>query len=232
MLLPLTLLLLSVSLPSQNQKATGQDSKPEEKTESSCVIVKRMGPADEITSRLYAFGIRGKQFQYIEGTFPKGVSFHGRLTDHDVRKIMDKGGKVRILEPKYTQSDLEITRKSCSDSEQIRNDVATPSGKESPQPNEKVQNPGEKSIPADHPAETSTTGVSMPFATLSVSSSPDGADIYADGEFVGNAPANLKLSSGKHAIKLTMAGYKDWSREITAQAGSEAHLTANLDKQE
>jgi hypothetical protein len=61
---------------------------------------------------------------------------------------------------------------------------------------------------------------------------PDGADTYADGEFVGNAPANLKLSNGKHTIKLTKTGYKDWSREITAQSGSEAHLTANLDKQE
>ena len=28
-----------------------------------CVILKRMGPADEVTSHLYSFGIRGKQFQ-------------------------------------------------------------------------------------------------------------------------------------------------------------------------
>jgi len=49
--------------------------------------------------------------------------------------------------------------------------------------------------------------------------------------FVGSAPATLKLSVGKHTIKATMAGFKDWSREITALAGSEAHLTASLDKQ-
>lgn len=35
--------------------------------QASCVIVKRMGPADQVTSRLYSFGIRGKQFQYVEG---------------------------------------------------------------------------------------------------------------------------------------------------------------------
>ena len=96
------------TLPSQQDPTpTVQDSKPGAKTEDSCVIVKRMGPADEITSHLYSFGIRGKQFQYIEGTFPKGTKFHGRLTDNDVRHILEKGGKVRILEPKYSQSDLD-----------------------------------------------------------------------------------------------------------------------------
>jgi hypothetical protein len=56
-------------------------------TGSTCVILKRMGPADQITSHLYAFGLRGKQFQYVEGELPKGVKFHGRLTDHDVRAV-------------------------------------------------------------------------------------------------------------------------------------------------
>lgn len=58
---------------------------------SNCVILKRMGPADQITSHLYAYGIRGKQFQFVEGQLPPGVSFHGRLTDHDVRKIQREG---------------------------------------------------------------------------------------------------------------------------------------------
>jgi hypothetical protein len=66
--------------------------------------------------------------------------------------------------------------------------------------------------------------------TVEIKSTPDGADISVDDAFVGNAPATLKLSSGKHTIKVTMAGFKDWSRDITALAGSEAHLTANLEK--
>jgi hypothetical protein len=64
-----------------------------------CVILKRMGPADEITSHLYSFGIRGKQFQYVEGDFPPGVKFHGRLTDNDVRNIKTHNGNVAIVEP-------------------------------------------------------------------------------------------------------------------------------------
>jgi hypothetical protein len=80
---------------------------------STCVILKRMGPADQITSHLYAFGVRGKQFQYVEGNLPNGVTFHGRLTDHDVRIIQDHGGRVQMLEPKYSVADLEEARKGC-----------------------------------------------------------------------------------------------------------------------
>jgi hypothetical protein len=79
----------------------------------ACLILKRMGPADQITSHLYAFGLRGKQFQYVEGDLPKGVKFHGRLTDHDVRLVQDHGGKVLILEPKYNVADLEEARRGC-----------------------------------------------------------------------------------------------------------------------
>src|ERR1700683_4018174 len=81
--------------------AVAQDS-----GQKSCVILKRMGPADEVTSHLYSFGNRGKQFQFVEGNFPKGMKFHGRLTDHDVQQIMDKGGKVSILEKDYKHEDL------------------------------------------------------------------------------------------------------------------------------
>jgi hypothetical protein len=66
--------------------------------------------------------------------------------------------------------------------------------------------------------------------TVSLTTAPEGAEVYADGQFYGNAPATLKLTPGKHAITVKMAGFRDWSREISADTGSEAHLTANLEK--
>lgn len=104
----------SVTSIAGSANAPAEVSIPEKKgLGTACVILKRMGPADQITSHLYAFGLRGKQFQYVEGDLPKGVKFHGRLTDHDVRLVQDHGGKVLILEPKYSVGDLEEARKGC-----------------------------------------------------------------------------------------------------------------------
>jgi hypothetical protein len=66
--------------------------------------------------------------------------------------------------------------------------------------------------------------------SLEVKSSPDGAEIYSDGAFVGNTPSTLKVSPGLHTIRVTRSGYKEWSRDITIQAGSDAHLLATLEK--
>jgi hypothetical protein len=63
-----------------------------------------------------------------------------------------------------------------------------------------------------------------------VSSSPTGANLTVDGELVGNTPAILKLAPGKHTLTVKMSGYKDWSREVTVQSGSEVQLSANLEK--
>ena len=75
---------------------------------------------------------------------------------------------------------------------------------------------------SEAPAET---------GSVSVKSTPDSADVSADGNFAGNTPATLKLTPGKHTIKVAAAGYKDWSREITVSAGSDVSLNATLEKQ-
>ncbi len=80
------------------------------------------------------------------------------------------------------------------------------------------------SAPAAAPADA--TG------TVNVTSTPDGADVYVDGQFYGNAPATVKLKPGKHTIAVKMAGYKGWSRELTTDAGSDARLSAGLEKQQ
>jgi hypothetical protein len=65
---------------------------------------------------------------------------------------------------------------------------------------------------------------------VNVSSNPPGADVLLDGNFVGNSPAALKLSAGKHTITVKMSGYADWTREISVQSASEVQLTATLEK--
>jgi hypothetical protein len=80
--------------------------------------------------------------------------------------------------------------------------------------------------------EAKTSGAPSETAkgTVNVSSNPTGADVLVDGEFVGNSPSALKLPQGKHTVIVKMSGYKDWSKDITVQSGSEVQLTASLEK--
>jgi serine protease Do len=64
--------------------------------------------------------------------------------------------------------------------------------------------------------------------TVNVTSDPDGADVYLDGNFVGNAPATLKLSVGVHTIGLKSPGRADWERTINIQKDSQVSLRAVL----
>jgi hypothetical protein len=67
--------------------------------------------------------------------------------------------------------------------------------------------------------------------TVNVQSTPAGADVAVDGTFVGNAPAALKLTPGKHTVAVTSSGFKEWSRDMTVLAASETNLNATLEKQ-
>ncbi len=66
--------------------------------------------------------------------------------------------------------------------------------------------------------------------TVKVISNPDGADLYADGQFMGNCPVILKLRPGTHLVSVKRIGYKDWSRQIDLEAGSRFRLWATLEK--
>jgi S1-C subfamily serine protease len=64
--------------------------------------------------------------------------------------------------------------------------------------------------------------------TVSISSDPDGAEIYIDGKFFGNAPATLKLPSGSHEIILKAPRRADWRRTLEILKGSKTTLDATL----
>jgi PEGA domain len=91
--------------------------------------------------------------------------------------------------------------------------------------------------PATDTATASGTSTAQPSVTadeaeaiIALVSTPAGADVNVDDAFVGNAPATLKLKPGQHTIKITMAGYKDWSKQMTVLSGSQVSLTATMEK--
>jgi uncharacterized cupin superfamily protein len=67
-------------------------------------------------------------------------------------------------------------------------------------------------------------------STVSVRSSPDGAEITIDGKFMGTTQSTLKLSAGEHTIKIEKSGYKEWARTVTLGAGGNITVDATLEK--
>jgi len=83
---------------------------------------------------------------------------------------------------------------------------------------------------AANASKAATPEADAAIGTVSLTTTPDGAEVYVDGQFYGNSPATLKLKPGKHTIGVKLSGYKDWSREMSTDSGSESHLTATLEK--
>ena len=76
-----------------------------------------------------------------------------------------------------------------------------------------------------------TTAPNDALGVVAVSAEPEGADISVDGAFVGNAPATLKLTAGKHVITVNQQGFKEWAREVMVLPGSLVNLKAGLVKE-
>lgn len=58
--------------------------------------------------------------------------------------------------------------------------------------------------------------------TIHVGSSPEGADIIMDGDFVGNTPSDVTIEKGRHVLRVERQGYQPWERRINAVNGFKA----------
>jgi PEGA domain len=88
----------------------------------------------------------------------------------------------------------------------------------------------------DHKLEPDkfTMPAEKPVATVHIKAEKpefDGAEIWIEAKFVGNAPAMIKLPEGEYEIVVQKSGYRRWRRTIAATAGSLMNLTISLEKQ-
>jgi len=68
-----------------------------------------------------------------------------------------------------------------------------------------------------------TTGI------LDVSSSPSGAAVYVDGNYRGVTSTTVgNLYPGQHSVKLTKAGYQDWTGTASIASGATTYLSPTL----
>ena len=65
-------------------------------------------------------------------------------------------------------------------------------------------------------------------AELEVLSTPPGADIEIDGDFVGNTPSKVSASAGQHHVVLKKSGFQGGERKVTVSGGL-VRLNAELE---
>jgi serine protease Do len=66
--------------------------------------------------------------------------------------------------------------------------------------------------------------------TVVVFSDPDGAEIFVDEKFLGNAPATLKLTPGTHSVVLKFPRHVEWRRTLEVLKSSKVSLNATLEQ--
>lgn len=61
-----------------------------------------------------------------------------------------------------------------------------------------------------------TYALKRAMCTLTVGSTPDGAEVYLDGQLKGEAPLKLDVEQGPHKLRVAMKGFRDYVEEIDA----------------
>jgi hypothetical protein len=66
--------------------------------------------------------------------------------------------------------------------------------------------------------------------SIDITSSPLGASIYVDSDYVGTTPDTVEdLAAGSHKVSLVKAGYADWEKLVKVTKGTTSVVEASLD---
>lgn len=63
---------------------------------------------------------------------------------------------------------------------------------------------------------------------LSVTTTPPGAHVFVDGNFMGETPVEVDLVDGAHSVRVTLHGYEEVVRDLTAESGRREELALTL----
>jgi PEGA domain len=141
------------------------------------------------------------------------------------KKGLSWGAGDRMADKFYEQVTEELAGETRQASAIKPQEKAIPVPEPKAVPNEPSLTKPSEALVSAHAAAPAEKGKIM------LTSVPDSADVYVDDSLVGNAPATLNLSAGKHTVKVSQQGYKTWSRQIAVFAGSETNLKASLEKE-
>ena len=65
-------------------------------------------------------------------------------------------------------------------------------------------------------------------SSITIKSSPDGAEITVDEKYMGSTPSTLRLAAGDHKVRLEKDGCETWEKTLTVSSGESATVNASL----
>ena len=75
-------------------------------------------------------------------------------------------------------------------------------------------------VPAPH--------VSGNLVPVHIESSPSGAEIWIDGEFIGSTNLTYAVAPGKRVIEIRRAGFEMWRRELAVRENTPTRVRVDL----
>lgn len=151
----------------------------------------------------------------------KGYSFDARREKNGITiYYLDDNGKMRKQLYTYLTQD-KAQAKAQADMQDKK------SGPEN------ASAPNASPEPAPKPLQTAPAvgSVGKPEEVkCSFTSTPTGAEISLDGQYLGSTPSVVNVRAGTHEVVVSMPGFAQWKRELTVAAGSELTVNAVLEK--
>jgi S1-C subfamily serine protease len=151
-----------------------------------------------------------------------GIGF--ALSASDLLEVLRRFYPAASSGARSAQSLGGATSGSLSGSTETTKPVAFADGPAAPEPSSATK----ANAPDDFSAET-TAQKRTGFGTVTITSDPDGAEIFVDDKFMGDSPAKLKPPAGPHAIVLKLGDRADWKRTLELSKDSSVSLKAMLD---
>ncbi len=95
-----------------------------------------------------------------------------------------------------------------------------------------VAPPAAPAVSAPAPASSAPAAVAEEHAIkCDFSSTPSGAEITIDGNYVGSTPSEIAVATGTHVVEFSMPGFAQWKRNLTVTPGSGViNVAASLQK--
>jgi hypothetical protein len=89
---------------------------------------------------------------------------------------------------------------------------------------------GAKEAAPAREAATTNPAPEPPGGTINISTVPYLADVFVDGKDMGYSPPKIRMSPGKHVVRVSKNGYRSFTKEVLVAVDTDQKLDVTLEK--